>query len=264
MFDVNPFAMLAAHIPLGVMQAYLVLMVVAVIAGTLLDVRHKKSAKYFFEAAREAEQSRTREVSGGEKNGILIKTIAEDVLTSAEFCNPNRRVAHLLTMYGFIAFVLSTVVLIFGYGSDPGSPGIWSLLWHLGALAICVGGYWFWFFIRVDVAAEGHPWYRVQRADLFVLSLLATGTLALVWSSSQAEGPQSTFSMVMFALFIGAATVLFCGVYWSKFAHMFFKPAAAFQKHVAEADGSLANLPPPADQPETMGLGIKRELPRHY
>jgi hypothetical protein len=45
---------------------------------------------------------------------------------------------------------------------------------------------------------------------------------------------------------------------------MFFKPAAAYQKHVAEADGSMDNLPPPADSPEVMGLGIKRELPRHY
>jgi hypothetical protein len=31
------------------MQAYVVLMVLLVIGGTLLDVVHKKSAKYFFE-----------------------------------------------------------------------------------------------------------------------------------------------------------------------------------------------------------------------
>ena len=58
--------------------------------------------------------------------------------------------------------------------------------------------------------------------------------------------------------------MLFGGVLWSKFAHMFFKPAAAFQKHIAEADGSMDNLPPPADRPATFGLGIKREAPRHY
>ena len=45
---------------------------------------------------------------------------------------------------------------------------------------------------------------------------------------------------------------------------MFYKPGAAIQKHLAEADGSRDNLPAPADQPEQFGLGIKREAPRHY
>jgi hypothetical protein len=58
--------------------------------------------------------------------------------------------------------------------------------------------------------------------------------------------------------------VLFGGVYWSKFAHMFYKPGAAIQKHLAEADGSNENLPEPADKPKQFGLGIKREAPRHY
>ena len=51
---------------------------------------------------------------------------------------------------------------------------------------------------------------------------------------------------------------------WSKFAHMFYKPAAAYQRRLAEADGSRDGLPPPADAPGKFGLGIKRELPRHY
>ena len=54
------------------------------------------------------------------------------------------------------------------------------------------------------------------------------------------------------------------GVYWSKFAHMFYKPGAALQKNLAEADGSRDNLPPEADAPEQFGLGIKREEPKHY
>ena len=43
----------------------------------------------------------------------------------------------------------------------------------------CLGGYWFWFFLRVDVSAEGNPWYRVIKADLFVLSLVVTATFGL-------------------------------------------------------------------------------------
>ncbi len=60
------------------------------------------------------------------------------------------------------------------------------------------------------------------------------------------------------------SVVIFGGVYWSKFAHMFYKPGAAIQKNLAEADGSRDNLPPEADAPEQFGLGIKREEPKHY
>jgi hypothetical protein len=84
----------------------------------------------------------------------------------------------------------------------------------------------------------------------------------------------------MFWLYLLATTVLFCGVPWSKFAHMFFKPAAAFEKRLSKADGTAENLPTLSrddpeqqkrhsmellrDAPMDMGLGIKREAPRHY
>ena len=237
-------------------------MVILVVGGTLLDTVHKKSAKYFFKNAEKAKASATRTLSGGEKASIAFKTVAEDVLTSGEFCNPRRRVAHLLTMYGFILFAATTAIMIFGYsGSD--TPAILPQLWYAGALMLCVGGYWFWFFIRVDVASEGNPWYRVVRADLFVLSLLATATFALIWSAMQAAGAGG-LSTLFFGLFAFSSTVLFGGVLWSKFAHMFFKPAAAFQKRVTKADGSREGLPEPADKPEQFGPGIKRLEPKNY
>ena len=40
---------------------------------------------------------------------------------------------------------------------------------------------------------------------------------------------------------------------------MLYKPGAAIQKNLAEADGSRDNLPPPADAPKQYGLGIDRE-----
>jgi len=262
MFTINPFSQLSGLISPFAMQAYVILMILLVAGGTILDMIHKQSAKYFFKNAEKARSLASRQVSGGEKVSIAIKTIAEDVLTSAEFCNQRRRVAHLLTMYGFILFAATTAIMIFGY-LDSDTPAILPLLWHLGALMLCVGGYWFWFFIRVDVAAEGNPWYRVIPADLFVLSLLATATFALLWSALQAADV-AMWSTLFFALFIFSATVLFGGVLWSKFAHMFFKPAAAFQKRVAKADGSRDGLPAPADKPEKFGLGIKRLQPKNY
>jgi len=263
MFTINPFSELSGLISPIWMQIYVMAMVILVVGGTLLDTIHKKSAQYFFENAEKARKAASRTVSGGEKASIAFKTVAEDVLTSAEFCNPRRRIAHLLTMYGFILFAAATAIMIFGYAGASSTPVILPLLWHVGALMLCVGGYWFWFFIRVDVAAEGNPWYRVVRADLFILSLLATATFGLIWSALQAAGAAG-WSTLFFALFILASTVLFGGVLWSKFAHMFFKPAAAFQRRVAEADGSRDGLPEPADKPEQFGLGIKRLQPKNY
>ncbi len=262
MFTINPFSELSGFISTLAMQMYVVIMVLLVVGGTILDMIHKKSAQYFFKNAEKARAAATTPLSSGDKASIAFKTVAEDVLTSAEFCNPRRRVAHLLTMYGFILFAATTAIMIFGY-AESATPAILPLLWHTGALMLCVGGYWFWFFIRVDVAAEGNPWYRVVRADLFVLSLLATSTFGLIWSALQAAGAAG-WSTLFFGLFIFSSTVLFGGVLWSKFAHMFFKPAAAFQKRVAKADGSRDGLPAPADKPEQFGPGIKRLQPKNY
>ena len=38
---------------------------------------------------------------------------------------------------------------------------------------VCVGGYWFWFFIRADVAAEGQSPFRLMHADLFIFRCVA-------------------------------------------------------------------------------------------
>jgi hypothetical protein len=250
------------------MQAYVIAMAVLVALGTLFDVVHKGSARYFFENWRSSKNRNKRPVGGGELASIAMKTAVVDVLASGEFCNPRRRVAHLLGMYGFVLHVVATVVLVFDLSA--GSP--WPQLWWLGGLMVLAGGYWFWFFIRVDVAAEGHSPFRVVRADLFILSLLASVTLGLLWAWLD--------GMVLFALYIIATTVLFGSVPWSKFAHMFFKPAAAFEKRVSRANGTAENLPTQTrDDPEQqarhsmellrnapmdMGLGIKREAPRHY
>ena len=272
----NPFIDLADLITPAMMQIYVIAMFVAVAAGTIFDVIHKKSAKYFSENAKKAQQAARRTVSSSDRTSAMISTVTSEVLTSSEFDNQQRRLSHLMLMYGFILFVVSTVVMIFG-GVES---GIWPLLWHLGALSVCVGGYWFWFFIRCDVNSEGNPWYRLVRADLFILSLLMTTTFALIWSITRGAG---ALNVLFFVIFIAASTTLFCTVLWSKFAHMFFKPAAAYQKKITKADGSQENLPDLGDltdpevqarypdiptymgeRPEYMGLGIKRESPNHY
>jgi len=262
MITINPFSVLSEFIPSIAIQTFVVVMIVLVIAGTVIDMIHKKNVKYFFENAKKAKKQATRTVSTGKKASILIKTVASDILTTSELAG-KRRLAHLLGMYGTIIFWVTSVIMIFCYATPASvTPFILPLLWHLGAIMTCLGGYWFWFFLRVDVVAEANPWYRVVKADLFVLSLVVTATFGLVWSYLQAADI-SGWDTLFLVLFILSNLVLFGGVYWSKFAHMFYKPGAAIQKHLAKADGSRQNLPAQADKPKKFGLGIKREAPRH-
>ena len=283
MFNTNPFSELTALISPEIMQGYIILMAILVFLGTVLDMMHKKSAKYFFENAKKQEKDAKRTVGAGEKAGLAIATLANEVLTSGEFCAMKRRLSHLLTMYGCVIFIVTSAMMIFG--ADTAS-GTLPMLWHLGALMLCIGGYWFWFFIRVDVAAEGTKWYHLVKADIFIVSLFTTATFALIWSYLQSKGGavgDMGLTTLFFALFIISNTTLFASVFWSKFAHMFFKPAAAFQKRVAQADGSNLNLPTDFDltdpavqarfpdipeymgkNPAYMGPGIRRESPNHY
>jgi hypothetical protein len=261
MFTINPFAGLSASVPPAVMQTYVVVMILLVVGGTLFDVVHKKSAKYFFNNWQTVKKKGVRRVEGGEVMSLAMKTALTEILASGEFCNMRRRIAHLLTMYGFVAYVAATIIMVFAYPTPAvATPEILPALWWIGALMVCIGGYWFWFFIRVDVAAEGNSPFRVVHADLFILSLLASTTLGLIWAYTQSISV--TGSYVFLALYLVVTTLLFGSIPWSKFSHMFYKPAAAFQKRIEQANGSRRNLPAPADRPATFGSGRRR--PQHY
>jgi predicted small integral membrane protein len=205
MFTSNPFAELSAFISPSVQQTYIIVMVILVVAGTVYDTLHKKSAVYFWDNWRKSSARATQKVGGGEMVSIALKTAIVDVAASGEFCSATRRIAHLLTMYGFLAYAIATAVMVFRYPTpDAMMPAIVAQLWHIGALMVCLGGYWFWFFIRVDVAAEGSSPFRIMRADLFVLSLLMSATFALVWSYLQAV--DNSWAMAAFSLHIIATT----------------------------------------------------------
>ena len=286
MFMNNPFSDLSGLISPEIMQGYIILMAALVFLGTVLDMMHKKSAKYFSLDTAKNDKNAKRSVGAGEKAGLAVAVVANEVLTSGEFANTKRRISHLLTMYGFILFVASSALMIFE--CDSVATETLAQIWHTGAVMLCLGGYWFWFFIRVDVNSEGAKWYKLVRADIFIVSLFTTATFALIWSYLQNKGMNGGvadmgLTTLFFGLFIVSNTILFASVLWSKFAHMFFKPAAAFQKRVAHADGGNLNLPGDFDlsssevqakfpdipqymgkNPENMGAGIRREAPNHY
>jgi len=266
MLSTNPFSILAETVSPIFMQWFVIVMGILVAVGTLLDIIHKKNVKYFFENAKKAKLSAIKTLSTGEKISVISKTIVSDIATTSELGAGKRRMAHLLGMYGTILFWIGSVIMIFCY-SAPSSdtPNVWPIIWHVGAIMTVLGGSWFWFFLRVDVYSEAQPWYRIIQADLFVLALLASALFGLIWSFLQSLNLNNRWDDKLFLiLFIISNIVLFGGVYWSKFAHMFYKPGAAIQKNLAEADGSRDNLPPPADAPKQYGLGIDREKAKHY
>ena len=264
MLETNPFSLLSEVVPTVVMQGFIIAMVLLIAFGTIIQMIHHKNLTYFFNNAKKAKLQATREVGAAEKVKIIAKTTVYDIGTTSELGFGKRRLAHVLGMYGTIIFWIASAMLVFCYtGADKTSSTLWSMLWHVGAILTCVGGFWFWFFLRVDVSAEAHPWYRIIKADLFVLALLACSTFGLAWSYTQFND-QVGLSFLFFALFVVSNLVLFGGVYWSKFAHMFYKPGAAIQKNLSEVDGYRDDLPGPADAPKQFGLGIKRESPRHY
>lgn len=244
MFSDNPFTAVTDFVPPLVMQVYIVLMILAVAIGTLFDTYHKGSAKFFALRREKAKAAAKRRLSGMETASIAARTIAE-AATSGEFGKGKRRTSHLLTMYGFLLYVITTIVMVFAYPTAAHTPVILPVLWNIGALMILVGGLWFFLFLRVNVAFDGDSPFHLGRADLFIGSLLASAAFALIWHFVQTASDSPTATLIFFGLYVFFTTLLFVSVFWSKFAHMFYKPVVAFQRKVEEANGS-SDLPSPA------------------
>jgi hypothetical protein len=242
----NPFADLTVFLSPLFMQIYIVLMILAVAGGTVFDMLHKSSVQFFARHWEKTKAAATRRVGGAETASLAVRVILNEVATAGEFCNPQRRISHVLMFYGFLTYLTTTIVMVFGYPTPATpTPAVWAVLWNIGAVMVLVGGYWFFFLLRVDVAKEGNSPFRLVRADLFIVSLLASVTFALIWEIVQTAG-NLTATKIFFGIYLFFTTLLFVSVPWSKFAHMFYKPAAALQKRVEEANGS-SNLPKPAD-----------------
>lgn len=243
MFTSNPFApVMESLFPLA-MNVYVVLMILAVLIGTLFDISRKGSARFFARRKERSRDAAQRQLGGMDSLSLAIDTIAEAAV-SGEFCKWPRRISHLLTMYGFLLYLITTIVMVFVYPAAASTPVILPALWTIGALMILVGGSWFFFFLRVNVAHDGASPLHLGQADLFIGSLVVSVAFALIWHFVQTAYANPAATWILFGLYIFFTTLLFVSVPWSKFAHMFYKPAAAFQRRVEEANGS-SDLPDP-------------------
>jgi hypothetical protein len=233
----NPFTALADFVSPLALQGYVLLMILAVAGGTLFDLLHEKKARFFFEDRRRSRAAATRQLGALDRAAVVTRTLAIDIATFGEFCNRNRRISHVLMFYGFMLYLITTIIMVMVYPTDTFTPAVFPVLWNLGVLMTLVGGYWFFFFLRVNVTHDGHPPWRLVRADLFIVTLLASVTFALLLEV--VELAQSAAATEVFAgLYILFTTLLFVSVPWSKFAHMFYKPVVAVQKRMDEANGA--------------------------
>lgn len=131
MFTSNPFADLSSLLPPYAMRGYIIMMLVAVVIGTLLDMYHKGSARFFTRRRGEAEAAAQRQLSRMETAALVARTIAEAAV-SGEFCKWQRRTSHLLMMYGFLLHVMTTIVMVFAYPAVGHTPIILPILWDMG------------------------------------------------------------------------------------------------------------------------------------
>lgn len=238
MFTSNPFADLTRLLPAIFMQIYVALMLFIVPAGTLLETRHKGSARFFAQRRKVTSKAAKRELSSTETASLVTKTAIEAAV-SGEFRKWPRRLSHLLMLYGILLYIVTTAVMVFVYPRTTHAPVILPILWDLGAFLILVGGLWFFLFLRVNVVYDGDPPLHVGRADLFIISLLGSAAFALLWHGISTTH-NTAADLTLFGIYLFFTTVLFGSVFWSKFAHMFYKPVVAFQRRVDEARGSSA------------------------
>lgn len=243
MFTTNPFTPLTYFVSPAVLQGYIVLMALAVAIGTAFDLFHGKKIEFFLQDRQRAKAAAKRQLSSVDMAAIASRTLVNDIATFGEFCNSHRRISHALMFYGFVLYLITTIVMVFVYPTDTRTPAIFPVLWNIGAAMTLVGGYWFFFFLRVNVVHDGHSPWRLQRADLFIVALLASVTFALIFEWV-AMAENTTATRVFAAIYILFTTLLCVSVPWSKFAHMFYKPVVAFQRRIEEADGS-SDLPTP-------------------
>ena len=85
MIEINPFAELSRTVSVEVMQGFVTLMIALVAGGTLFDIIHKGSAKYFFQRWSREKGAKQRDPDFGETVTTIAKTTVHDVLTKVSF-----------------------------------------------------------------------------------------------------------------------------------------------------------------------------------
>ena len=122
MFTTNPFTALTAFVSPAVMQGYVVLMALAVAIGTAFDLLHDKKIEFFLRDRTRAKAAAKQQLGAADMAAIAARTLAHDIATFGEFCNKQRRISHVLMFYGFVLYLITTIVMVFVYPADTDTP----------------------------------------------------------------------------------------------------------------------------------------------
>jgi hypothetical protein len=243
MYTLNPYEGLSIFLPAIGWQIYACLMIFAVIIGTLWDLYYGRKLEFFKKQRSEVRQRQAGRLTAGQRIAAVAKAIIINIATTAEFQNKARRTTHLLGLYGFVIYLISSLLMIFLYPTSKDTPIILPIAWNLGALMVVVGGLWFFLRQRVNVSHEGNSPWQIIRADLFISMLILSSASALIMELSEMSGSKVLVG-IFFGLYMLFTTLLFTTVRWSKLAHMFYKAGLAIQKRLDEARG-ISDLPIP-------------------
>ena len=74
MMTINPFATLSESVPSVLLQGFVLVMLGLIFFGTVMQMIHHKNITYFFNNAKKAKLSATRELKLGETSAIIAKT----------------------------------------------------------------------------------------------------------------------------------------------------------------------------------------------
>jgi len=80
--------------PAGFLQGLLLVLALAVVAGTLFDIVHRAAPVVSSLEHARVEGTRAAEMGGGRADLDRQTALVGDAFASGEFCNPERRVAH--------------------------------------------------------------------------------------------------------------------------------------------------------------------------
>ena len=112
MLQTNPFSVLSEVLSPLAMQGFLVAMVALIALGTIVQMIHHKNLTYFFNNAKKAKLSATKELGLGERTSIIAKTAVVDIGTTSELGFGKRRLAHVLGTVSYTHLTLPTILLV--------------------------------------------------------------------------------------------------------------------------------------------------------
>ena len=82
MMSINPFAVLSESIPSVLLQGFVIAMLALIVIGTIIQMIHHKNITYFFNNAKKAKLSATKELGTGETISVVAKTVVNDIAVS--------------------------------------------------------------------------------------------------------------------------------------------------------------------------------------